>query len=264
MPFTVATYNVLADAYVNPRRYRDVPAAILEPASRRAALLRRIAGLNADLLCLQEVEQVPFDFVLDGLSAAGYRGLWVQKGHGKPDGCATLWRSDPFSVEADHHVFFHDGSRGESESGHVALAVVLCHEGRRLGVLNTHLKWDDPKKTAEQRWCYRQAREVLGWTRGIRPSPESWILCGDLNVSPEDDVLSVLKRGGFVDAFESLDRAHTCLANGRTAKIDHILYTSGLRAQPKAPLTLDGATALPSALEPSDHVPLEAGFVWVG
>src|SRR5262245_38431708 len=261
MRFTVASYNVLAQAYAHPKRYPGVPAASLERAARTASLLRRIEGLNADLLCLQEVEQECFDLLQDGLREAGYVGAWAQKRLGKPDGCATLWRSGRFVREGEHRVFFQDGLAGGPASGHVALAMILSDAGRRLGVVNTHLKWDDPKRPAEQRWCYRQAKELLAWTRDLRPAPEAWILCGDLNVAPGDDVLSLLRQG-LLDAFEGQDGAHTCLASGHTAKIDHILHSAALRARPKPPPPLDGISALPSAEEPSDHVPLEAELAW--
>ncbi len=264
MPLTVASYNVLADAYAHPKRYPAVPPATLDRARRRAALLRRIAGLGADLLCLQEVEQECFDLLCDGLRGAGYLGLWFQKRLGKPDGCATFWRSGRLQREADHHVYFQDGERGGAASGHLALAAMLRDGDRRLGVVNTHLKWDDPSRPAEQRWCYRQARELLAWLREKRPAPDGWILCGDLNVAPGDEVLLLLLQDGFLDAFLGHDGAHTCWTSGHTAKIDHVLHSAGLRARPKPPPSLVGVRALPSAEEPSDHVPLEAAFAWVG
>lgn len=57
MPFTVATYNVLASAYIKPEWYAGVPAHLLDPAWRVPAVARSVAALDADLVCLQEVDR---------------------------------------------------------------------------------------------------------------------------------------------------------------------------------------------------------------
>ena len=54
MPLAVASYNVLADAYVHPERYPGVPLVALDFMSREPLLLRRVAALGADVICLQE------------------------------------------------------------------------------------------------------------------------------------------------------------------------------------------------------------------
>lgn len=67
----LCTYNILADGYINPAWYTGVPAALLQPAPRRAALLRRVTGLDADVLCLQEVEAPVFQALLAELGPRG-------------------------------------------------------------------------------------------------------------------------------------------------------------------------------------------------
>ena len=73
--FSATTYNVLAQCYVRPDRYRTSPAEALEPTSRRARLLARIEGLGSDLLCLQEVEPDIYEALrarLDSTHASAY------------------------------------------------------------------------------------------------------------------------------------------------------------------------------------------------
>src|SRR5262249_45986520 len=56
MAFRAATYNVLATAYIKPEWYAGVPPELLKPSWRVPALVRQVESLDADLLCLQEVE----------------------------------------------------------------------------------------------------------------------------------------------------------------------------------------------------------------
>ncbi len=93
MSFSVASYNVLADAYINPRWYPDTPASILDPAWRELALVQRVVNLAADVICLQEVEPQRFAAMQDRLRQLGYEGRYAGKSGGKPDGCATFIRT---------------------------------------------------------------------------------------------------------------------------------------------------------------------------
>ena len=60
MTFTAVSYNVLAAAYIQRAWYRRTPALVLDPTWRVPALVQYISLLNADLICLQEVEPVTF------------------------------------------------------------------------------------------------------------------------------------------------------------------------------------------------------------
>jgi len=71
MSFRVATYNVLATAYLGKGDYSAVPAELLDPAWRVPALVRHVAGLKADVLCLQEVEAEVFEALTAELEPLG-------------------------------------------------------------------------------------------------------------------------------------------------------------------------------------------------
>ena len=72
MSFSLASYNVLASAYIQRAWYRRTPALVLNPAWRVPALVQNISRLNADLLCLQEVEPVTFVALRSYLGERGY------------------------------------------------------------------------------------------------------------------------------------------------------------------------------------------------
>jgi mRNA deadenylase 3'-5' endonuclease subunit Ccr4 len=92
MSFSVASYNVLADAYIYPEWYPATPPSVLDPSWRQSALVRHLAELSADVLCLQEVEAERFAVFDAHLRPLGYSGHYARKGGSKPDGCATFVR----------------------------------------------------------------------------------------------------------------------------------------------------------------------------
>lgn len=54
-PFTVLSYNILADSYATNDLYSYCPSWALSWPYRRQNLLREIIGYHADIVCLQEV-----------------------------------------------------------------------------------------------------------------------------------------------------------------------------------------------------------------
>jgi mRNA deadenylase 3'-5' endonuclease subunit Ccr4 len=262
VPFTVVTYNVLADSYVRRERYPHVSPELLDPAHRRAALLDHLAGLDADVLCLQEVEQATYSAIAARLSSLGYSGSHCQKAGRKPDGCATFQRDATFARRAEARLEYDDAQAGAPRSGHVAHLVALDHPGGRLGIVNTHLKWDPPDTSPKLQYGYRQAAQLLRERDRCLPECDGWILCGDLNATPESEVVALIEGQGPRSAYAGRDSAHTASIAGRRKIIDYVFHGSSLRAEPFTVPSLAGL-ALPGPGQPSDHVALVAGFRWV-
>lgn len=236
----LATWNVLCDAYLRPSLYPAVPPKWLEPHTRLPAVIRRALQLDADVLCLQEVDAHTAQALNTALGQHGYVGRWRQKSGGKPDGCAMFWRG----LEAvDELTLVHsDGS------GHVAQATVF----RSIRVVTTHLKWS--ARGAPDRVTVSQAHALTAWLGESSAVPT--LLCGDFNVTPDDEVMHVLVSAGFEDVFGGATTPQTCVANGRSSRIDHVV-ARGVVARPAAvQFDQQGRVSLPDADEPSDHVPL--------
>ncbi len=237
----LATWNVLADSYLRPDWYREVPPALLEPQARLAAVCTRASGLEVDVLCLQEVDERAATALARLLDVLGYRGRWARKAKGKPDGCAMFWRG----LEArDEAVLIYP-----DDSGHVAQSTTFDD----FRVITTHLRWDPPDSPIPSRWSTRQVDALVGW---IAAEPKPVLICGDFNVRADDPAMARFAAAGLRDVFGGAQRPHTCCANGRTAKIDH--WVSSLAAARPSATVFDvfGLTSLPTAGEPSDHVPL--------
>ncbi len=138
MSFTVATYNVLATAYIKPEWYPGVPDHLLRPDTRVPALVRYVEALDADVLCLQEVEPDVFAALDDWLGPLGHAGYYERKGRNRPDGCATFVRTAAGVVRHARRLEYRDREAdAEAHSGHVAVLVALEREGHLLGVANT-------------------------------------------------------------------------------------------------------------------------------
>jgi mRNA deadenylase 3'-5' endonuclease subunit Ccr4 len=261
MSFTVASWNILADPYIRPHFYPGVDPARLDPEWRRPAVLTRAAQLDADLLCLQEVEPVMFEALQMLLRRLGNEG-WLALKSERQEGCAVFARKPTLTLGGVHTIHFADG-RGGPDTGCLAVVLILEHEGRRLGVAGTHLKWDPPGTPTEERRGLRQAQQLVADLPRLDPTCPAWLVCGDLNAVPEDPVLQTFRTAGYADAFAVRPADWTCNSEKRPRRIDFLLSSGPLRAEPLPPPPLPETTPLPCPEEPSDHRPIMARFSWV-
>ena len=159
---TVATYNILADVYIDPARYPRSDANALAPKNRHPKLVDRVVGFDADVICLQEVDLSMYNLLESRLAPLGHESFWHVKGPGKRDGCATFIRKP--LVEVGSRVLRY-GQESSKSVGHVAIISVVERSGHLFIIANTHLKWDPPGTPRDQQWGLRQARELLAEVR---------------------------------------------------------------------------------------------------
>jgi mRNA deadenylase 3'-5' endonuclease subunit Ccr4 len=258
--FTVASYNVLADAHVQPDRYPGVRGELLVPGARLPGLLRYLdQRLPADVICLQEVEADVFDAVQAHLAPKGYQGRLALKRH-KPDGCATFVRTSHLALQSTHALDYRDHLGDGRDSGHVALTVLLERAGWPVGVINTHLKWHPAGTAVTNQWAYRQVTLALQERQRLAPSCPNWVLCGDFNVTPDSEVVRQVREAGLLDAYGAFPRQNTCAIHGRPRRIDFLFHSPTLLAFPAELPPLFDDTVMPSASEPSDHLGILARF----
>jgi mRNA deadenylase 3'-5' endonuclease subunit Ccr4 len=263
MPFTAATYNVLATAYLDKGDYSKVPAELLEPERRRKALCRHVADLGADVFCLQEVEVEVFRALRRKLGRLGYEGHLELKGRDKPDGCATFYRTEIFSLRKAVRLDYQDNERGLGQhSGFVALLLALEHEKKLLGVANTHLRWDRPGTPVDGQTGHLQAVELIAACQGFTPRCDGWLVCGDFNHRPDSEVVATFRKSGFEFAHSGRSHVRSAVINGRASLLDYLFFTEQLLAEPIDPPRVSPSQGLPSAEQPSDHLALLAKFQW--
>lgn len=262
MSFSVASYNVLANAYVHYGLYRRTPKIVLDRAWRSPAIVGNVINLAADVLCLQEVEPDTFAALKTRLYPLGYTAQYAPKLGGKPDGCATFYREDSFELVTRRVIEYTDGVRGQPNSGHIALVVVLRVHGRLVTIANTHLTWDPPGTPSTEKLGYRQAVQMLNECQSLAGSSDGWLLCGDFNATPDSDIVALLKKAGLQYSHAGLVQTYTCKVNAEIKMIDYLFYSRAFRAEPQKVVQISAGTVLPSAEHPSDHLPVVARFFW--
>lgn len=262
MSFSVASYNILANAYIRPVHYRRTPAMVLNPGWRISALVRHISSLATDILCFQEVETHTFAALRRHLGSLGYAAHYARKLGGRPDGCATFYRQDVFEALDVRVIAYADGGGTAADSGDVALVVWLRNAGRIVGIANTHLAWEPPETPPGAQRGIQEIRQLLTECESMADSCQGWILCGDLNVTPDSEVVAVLEGAGFHYAHHGLAEIYTCNVNAQAKMIDYLFHSSTLRSEPHAVLRISDQTPLPSTEQPSDHLPIVARFYW--
>jgi CCR4-NOT transcription complex subunit 6 len=101
--FSLLSFNILCDAYVNPSHYGFVPQEVLNWDYRKTLILDEIRERNADVVCLQECNAEAFnDYFRPMLAHNDYKGLFWQKSRSRTmsekearlvDGCATFYKN---------------------------------------------------------------------------------------------------------------------------------------------------------------------------
>ena len=250
--FSLATWNVLATSYIQPKFYPDTPSHFLDPEWRIPAVVRRAGELSVDILCLQEVERPVFAALRSGLAALGYSGTLALKEAAKPDGCATFFRTNCCALLNEHRLVYADGT------GHIAQVLKLDVSGRQLVLVNTHLKWDPPRTPPEQQLGLRQAQWALGALRQEASSSCIQIICGDFNATPDSHLVKFLLDAGLDYTHRLCSNAFTCNSNRQPKQIDYVFFQGPVGAQPEPVIPINERTPFPSLGQPSDHLPLVA------
>lgn len=263
MSFTVATYNVLASAYIERAWYPRTPALVLDPAWRVPALVRHISRLGSDIFCLQEVEPETFVALRTTLGERGYDGQYARKLAQRPDGVAIFYRRTAFELLSVRVLAYSDGAGVVADTGYIALIARLRTRDGILGVINTHLMWDPPNTGRGARLGLRQGRQLLAELEsGVATDACGWIVAGDFNVTPESDIVALMEQAGFHHAHRELPDVYTCNFGANARLIDYLFHSAKLRAAPLAPTRIEDRNILPSADEPSDHLAIMATFEW--
>jgi mRNA deadenylase 3'-5' endonuclease subunit Ccr4 len=255
---TATTYNVLANAYLRAHYYPHSELGALEPEGRLARLLQQVVALDSDVLCLQEVEASVFGALAEALEPVGFGARYAQKQGDRLDGCATFYRQAALHEEHCTTLVYDDG---DPPTGHVALMMLLRHEGHLLRVANTHLKWEPHETPPEARRALHQVRQLV--RACAEPGADGCLIAGDFNATPESGIIAEVRAEGFVDPHAGLGHIFTCNSNGRAKRVDYVFASRALVAEPSGALVIVADdTPLPSYAHPSDHLPLSIELEW--
>ncbi|MBS0622123.1 MAG: endonuclease/exonuclease/phosphatase family protein [Verrucomicrobia bacterium] len=242
----IVSYNVLAEIYVNPGWYPHVKPEFLEPKKRRERMIHFLRHLEADVICLQEVERSLFEELQ-------LPGIWSKKRRSKEDGCATI---SFLPVIHGETLYYKDQHKGQP-SGHLAQLSLIEFEGQKIALSNTHIKWDQPGTPSQKQVGRQQIKELLAVTKAQKA--EGFVLCGDFNITPSHPMIELIKHEGFTIA-SALQP--TCNVNQIPQTLDYIFVSKQLVAETEPLPFIEPTTPLPNEEQPSDHLPVNATLRW--
>ncbi|TMW57302.1 hypothetical protein Poli38472_003227 [Pythium oligandrum] len=113
--FRVLTYNILAEIYATRQMYPYCPVWALNWSFRRELLQRELQSYNADIICLQEVQDDHYKkFFYPMMAEWGYEGWYLKKTResmgleGKVDGCAFFYKRNRFIMKEQYPLEFNE------------------------------------------------------------------------------------------------------------------------------------------------------------
>ncbi|XP_037274722.2 protein angel homolog 2 isoform X1 [Rhipicephalus microplus] len=211
--FTVMSYNVLAQGLLedNPYLYQHCHEDVLQWTLRRKNLLAELKEINADILCLQELQQDHYetDFKPE-LEKMGYGCLYKQRTGDKRDGCGIFFRKSVFELDCFEPIEYARSDVTVLDRDNVALIAMLKPVAGnakfgadfRLCVSTTHLLFNPRRGDIKlAQLCLLLAEIDRLAFRGDSPDGTPLyvpiLLCGDMNSEPHSPLYTFLTRGSL-------------------------------------------------------------------
>jgi mRNA deadenylase 3'-5' endonuclease subunit Ccr4 len=127
--FSLVCYNILAESYARPRYYPWITSRrILSWNFRSQKILSEILSYDADVICLQEVENTAFEWMRKQLLLLGNydEAHFLERTGWRIDGCAIFFRSTKFTCLGKMEILFnHLTDRDDLKTDNIALLLAL-------------------------------------------------------------------------------------------------------------------------------------------
>ena len=208
--FSVVTYNVLAQELIqkNPELYTHCPSDLLDWEYRKHNLLRELEESDAEVICLQEVQEEHYSsWYKPQLAYRGYEGLYQKRTGKHLDGCALFYKSSTLEATGVKAVTYQKHCNPLNKDN-VALVVKFrwtefsrghatpTSDGHTFCVATTHLLFN-PKageiKLAQVACLLAEVHSVALDGTGDQMCPV--VICGDMNSVPGSPLITFLQDG---------------------------------------------------------------------
>jgi len=175
--FRLLTFNCLVQDFVDDKKYPKSDAASLVWATRFAKFQEILRSSNADIICLQEIDESLFTSDWQPfLNSQGYQAHYQKKPNW---GNVTAFKVNTFSMEwIDHR-------------SRALLCLLRCLENNHpIYVANVHLsaKWDKCEEKVNQVKSLFKQIEKHQQSLDLTMANSSVVVCGDFNSSPNSGV----------------------------------------------------------------------------
>ncbi|NP_001090474.1 angel homolog 2 L homeolog [Xenopus laevis] len=200
--FSVLSYNILSQDLLedNSHLYGHCRRPLLSWSFRLPNILKELEDMNADILCLQEVQENHYQTqIKPSLESLGYHCEYKTRTGNKPDGCAICFKSNKFSLVSATPVEYYRPNMALLNRDNIGLVLLLQPKFQRAApvicVANTHLLYNpkrgDIKLTQLAMLLAEIARVAFTKDTGFCPI----VLCGDLNSVPGSPLHSFIREG---------------------------------------------------------------------
>ena len=299
---SLVSWNILAPKWASPAKYTWTPPNVLAWDRRQRAIVENLATIDADIICLQEVQVDLWEELNANLGELGYEGILQDTGS-HPVANAVLLRRGVLTLD-----------RCESRSRAFIVVARAQPQSPPLYIGNVHLEAGAEKGATR----YTQLRSLLrrlelqravdaaaeqGRPRSLSPGADasgaSVVLAGDFNFDRSAELHAFLKDATLPRAGERAGRAQkntavrklgrapallplqdaylaqpppwgpTLRSSYRNGRLLDFVWTSSsvsvLRTMPVCDLAGSSQPhQLPSQDHPSDHLPIGALLSWPG
>jgi CCR4-NOT transcription complex subunit 6 len=209
---SLLSYNILADGFAPPENFPKTQKHDLLWTTRAPRLLNEIQTLNADVICVQEMEEYYFsEWLKPLLYNIGYSGVFVkkvrEKGDGS-DGSATFYRQSKFTLVQTSSLDYTEYARSMKQlfrdqksldqfallTHSIALFTLLkTTRANFVWIVNTHLTWHYTVPHVQ----LFQAKAMMNELQRLNQYHHPYLLCGDYNIGYDSPVFEFLKNGGI-------------------------------------------------------------------
>ncbi|KAM7395948.1 hypothetical protein PAMA_007292 [Pampus argenteus] len=204
--FSVLSYNILSQELLqdNAYLYRHCHPGVLRWDYRLPNLLAEIRHYDADILCLQEVQEDHYENqIKPALQELGYQCEYKKRTGKKPDGCAVVYKTSRLSLLSSNPVEFFRPGDPLLDRDNVGLVVLLrpndtagqLDPSAFICVANTHLLYNPRRGDIKLAQLAILLAEIGRLSRLPNGSSNPVVLCGDFNSTPLSPLYSFLTTG---------------------------------------------------------------------
>ncbi|NWS59128.1 ANGE2 protein, partial [Chunga burmeisteri] len=201
--FTVMSYNILSQNLLedNSHLYKHCRQRLLIWTYRFPNILQEIKQLDADVLCLQEVQEDHYRTeIKSSLESLGYHCEYKMRTGRKPDGCAICFKASKFSLISSTPVEFFRHDIPLLDRDNVGLVLLLqprfhCKTNAAICVANTHLLYNPRRGDIKLTQLAMLLAEIASVASQKDGTFCPIIICGDFNSVPGSPLYRFIKEG---------------------------------------------------------------------
>lgn len=105
--FRLVSYNILAQAYVKSIVFPHSPPPCLKWKARSLIILDVLKNLNADILCLQELDEYD-KFYKGKIEQNDYSSIYIKRSGRKLDGCGIFYKHNKLELVIEEKIDYND------------------------------------------------------------------------------------------------------------------------------------------------------------